>query len=97
MKLSKKEKPQIPTTQTPTESNKFYFRIAFRVFFFGPFNTEEEVSMAMSKLDVYDPMWDYDSYCIIYGKSPLPIDFVFGFPFVDSETRDRIENGRKVK
>ena len=88
------EKPQIPTTKEPTESDKFYFRLMYHEFFFGPFDTEDDVSQALVKLDAWDPMWDYDCFCIMHGESPLPKDFVFGFPFVSDEVRHRIEKQR---
>ena len=89
------DRPKIPTVKDPTESDKLYFRLMFHEFFFGPFDSKKDVSMALAELDAWDEMWDYDGFCIIRGLSPLPKDYVFGFPFVSKEERNEIEIGRK--
>jgi len=92
-----KNKPKIPTVKNPVCPDKFYFRLMYHEFFFGPFNTKDDVSKALADLDTWNEMWDYDSFCIIRGMSPLPDDFVFGFPFVSDEERKEIEIRRVNK
>ncbi len=90
-------KPELPRTVEPTEKDKFYFRVTYSTFFFGPFDTENDVAIALKALDAWDEMWDYDSFCIIHGVSPLPEDFVFGFPFIEDDVRKRINEKRHEK
>ena len=85
----------VPTVQYPTDPKSIYFRNLYRTFFFGPFTSESEASSAISVLDKADPMWDYDPFCMIYGADPLPKDFVFGFPEIPQEIRDRILSGAR--
>lgn len=86
---------KLPTVKDPTDPNKIYFRLMYREFFYGPFDTKEEVSKAMAILDTWDKMWDYDGFCIIRGLSPLPDDYVFGFPSLSDEEESEIELNRK--
>jgi len=90
-------RPDIPTCKKPTDPKSIYVRCVYHTFFWGPFKDEQAVIKAIKALDKADPYWDYDSFCIIYGASPLPKDFVGGFPFVDDEMRSRIENSREKK
>jgi hypothetical protein len=69
----------IPTTTEPNRPECLYMRNMFHEFFWGPFETEDELEAAVAKLDVADPYWDYEAFCIIHGANPLPKDFVFGF------------------
>lgn len=85
---------KIPTTQTPDNPNALYFRIMYREFFFGPFETEKQLVSALKQLDTDDPYWDYDCFCIHYGKNPLPDDFVRGFRFISKDQRNSIEEKR---
>jgi hypothetical protein len=84
----------VPTCPNPDDSSKIYMRNMYHEFFWGPFSDEEEVSQAIAKLDKADDMWDYDPFCMIYGASQLPQDFVNGFQSVPQEMRDRIESKR---
>lgn len=79
------------TTRKPDQEGKLYMRIMFREFFFGPFADLAAVGNAMSELDAKDDCWDYDGVCVIYGKNPLPEDFVYGFDFVTKKEREKIE------
>jgi len=88
-------KPKIPTVKYPTKSDNLYFRLMYHEFFFGPFDSKEDVSKALAELDAWDEMWDYDGFFIIRGLSPLPDDYVAGFTFVSAEERKEIEAGRK--
>jgi hypothetical protein len=76
----------------PDQPDKIYVRVLYHTFFYGPFSNEDEVIKALQFLDKTKPMWDYDSYCIVYGANPLPKDYVFGFPFVPKEMAERIRN-----
>jgi hypothetical protein len=74
-----------------------YMRILYRTFFWGPFDDEAAVIAALRKLDKEVPDWDDDPFCVIFGADPLPKDYVFGFPSVPMEMRDRIDQGREAK
>ena len=82
----------IPTTNKPDDPNKIYMRNLYHEFFWGGFDNEEEVVKAINHLDKVDPNWNYNSFCLIYGASPLPDDFVFGFPFLPDDMQERIRN-----
>lgn len=69
-------------------------RAMYCTFFYGPFQDEASLIEAIKKLDDSDPYWDYDLFCIHYGKSPLPSDYINGFNFVDNDMRNRIEAAR---
>ena len=71
-----------------------YMRNLYHEFFWGPFLSEDEVGAAMKSLDKADKDWDYDPVSIVYGASPLPNDYLSGFPLVNSDTRARIEKKR---
>jgi hypothetical protein len=85
----------IPTTQKPNDPNKFYFRVWYTTFFFGGFDSIEEVGEAMKQLDKLDRMWDYNTFSIIKGLDPLPEDFVYGFPFVSKKICKKIDRIRR--
>ena len=51
---------------------------------------KQAVIVAINTLDKVDPMWDYDPFCIIYGRDPLPKDFVGGFQDIEKDMKDRI-------
>ena len=90
-----KDRPQLPTVRDPTLPDKLYFRLMYREFFWGPFDDEAAVASAMRQLDGWDPTWDYDLFCVIYGADPLPTDYVFGFRSVPREQKDLIEKLRR--
>ena len=86
---------KIPMVENPDDPSKIYFRLMYRTFFFGPFDTKADVSKAMAKLDKWDSAWDYDCYTIIRGMFPLPEDYVTGFPSLSREEIDEIEIARR--
>lgn len=85
----------VKITTIPDDPKALYMRNLYHTFFWGPFYSEDEVSKAIKTLDKADSYWDYDPFCVIYGADPLPDDFVFGFKFVEDETKARIK--AKVK
>ena len=85
----------VKTCRHPDQPDKFYFRIMFREFFFGPFDSEEDVIAATITLDRFDEWWDYDAVTYIKGKNPLPEDYVFGFPPMSWDFRDRMKEARQ--
>lgn len=87
----------IPTCSKPKDPNALYMRNMYKEFFWGPFNDEKAVIDAIKILDTADPHWDYEPFCIIYGADPLPDDFVFGFPFVSKDMKERILAASKHK
>lgn len=88
---------KIPTCKDPTDPSCLYMRNLFREWFWGPFKDEQALIDAIKILDKFDPHWDEDPFCIIYGSNPLPTDYVFGFKSVSGEVRERIESSRVVK
>ena len=86
----------LPTCQDPSDPSCIYMRCMYYEFFWGPFKDEEEITKAINKLDADVPYWDYDCFCIVYGKNPLPEDYVFGFESIPEEMRSRIEKQRKT-
>ena len=84
----------IPTTTTPDDPKMIYMRNMYHEFFWGGFKNEQEVIDAIKKLDKIDPYWDYDPFCLVYGKSPLPDDFVFGFPDIPDDMKNKIKSQR---
>ncbi len=91
----------IVTCHEPKDSTAIYMRNLYHEFFWGPFKDEHECAAAIAALDKADSYWDYDPFCMIYGADPLPKDFVFGFPSVPDDTRQRIiaearPNGRMI-
>lgn len=87
----------IPTCTEPTDAKAMYLHCAYHTFFWGPFKDEQEVIDAINILDEKEPYWDYEPFCIVYGMNPLPKDFAFGFPLVDTSVQKRIDEGRKLK
>lgn len=85
----------VPTTGTPDLPDSLYMRNLFHEFFWGPFADVDALIRAIQRLDVSDPMWDYDPFCVIYGASPLPADFVHGFRHVDESVEERIRAARR--
>ncbi len=69
-------------------------RNRYHEFFWGPFDDEDAVVIALQALDKADPYWDYDPFCTIFGADPLPEDYVFGFKSVPKDMRERIEKRR---
>lgn len=84
------ERYGIPVCNEPRDPESLYMRNMYHEFFWGPFQTERDLTDAIKHLDEVEPYWDYDPFCIIYGADPLPKDYVGGFPFVDDVMRDRI-------
>lgn len=80
----------IPTCQDPIDPKSIYLRNLFREFFWGPFKDVDEVVSAINQLDIVDPYWDYDPFTIVHGLTPLPTDYVFGFPSVSDEIKNEI-------
>lgn len=87
-------KDGIPTCRHPTDPTSMYMRNLYHTFFYGPFQTEAELTAAINQLDRTVVYWDYDPFCLIYGAAPLPTDYVFGFQSVPTEMRARIEAQR---
>ena len=84
------ERYGVPTCRLPDNPQAIYMRNLYHTFFWGPFENEQACAEAIAKLDKADQMWDYDPFCLIYGASPLPDDFVFGFKSLPDDVQKRL-------
>lgn len=82
------------TCRHPDQPDKFYFRIMYREWFFGPFDSEQEVIDAVITLDKFDSYWDYDCVTFIKGADPLPEDYVFGFQKIGNDFHKHLKEVR---
>jgi hypothetical protein len=58
-----------PITSTPTDPTKFYGQLLYRDWFFGPFDTLEQVRELVRDLDAHDPFWSYDGFGVMRGRA----------------------------
>lgn len=87
----------LPTCRHPEDPTKYYFRVMYREWFFGPFDSPIAVGEAMKKLDDEDFMWDYDCVATLRGANPLPSDYVGGFPVLTDSERAKVREARGDK
>jgi len=84
----------LPGTRHPDDPTGLYFRRGYGEWWYGPFPTPEAMGAAMAVLDRAHPYWDYDGVCRIHGRSPLPADYVDGFPALTAEERAAADAAR---
>lgn len=84
----------LPTCADPVDANAFYVRVLYSTFFYGPFEDEGTLTAAINHLDATVEWWDYDCFAIMRGLTPLPTDYVFGFPFIEPDLLAKIEAQR---
>jgi hypothetical protein len=85
--------PVLPGTRHPAAPG-LYFRRGYGEWFYGPFATPQAMGEAMAQLDRVQPYWDYDGVCRLHGCSPLPVDYVNGFPTLTAEERTMADAAR---
>ena len=70
-------------------------RNLYHTFFWGPFDTLEDLTQAVILLDEVSPGWDYNPFCVVRGSNPLPRDYVGGLDFISKNERTALEKTRK--
>jgi hypothetical protein len=92
--MAKPDRPQLPTVGHPDQPGKFYFRLMYHTFFFGPFSSPTAVGEAMKALDAWDSWWDYDCVTLVRGTSPLPSGDFGEAPQMTDEEKAEVKHVR---
>lgn len=56
-----------PTVSWPTDPAKYYIHCMFHEFFWGPYNSPDEVRAAAKRMTARDEYWNYDPATVVRG------------------------------
>lgn len=57
-----------PAVEWADDPAKFYARHMYREWFYGPFDSLDEVRALVRNLDEREPWWDYDGFAVTRGS-----------------------------